>query len=73
MLVKLKDPSRVYYDRAQEKSFSGDGNISTKVTAFVREMLNNGAFTEVTIESPSTAEGAAKAKLKLGDKKVETA
>ena len=48
MKVKLKDPSRVYYDKEQRLSFAGKGEIPTKATFHVRQLINQGALIEVS-------------------------
>ena len=55
MIVKLKNPTRVYYCKEQKKSFAGKGEIPTKVTQHVRGLLNEGSLVEV-LKSEITAE-----------------
>jgi len=57
MLVKVKDSGRVYYDREQGVTFTGEEVIQTKVTFTVRQLLNDGKLVEVTEkEEPKTEE-----------------
>ena len=61
MKVKLKDPSRVYFDREQQVTFTGKEVIQTKATYTVRQLLTDGALIEV-VEEPK------KLGIKLKDK-----
>ncbi len=47
MLVKVKDPSRVYFDREQGQTFNGKATFETKVTYTIRQLLNDGKLVEV--------------------------
>lgn len=47
MLVKLKRPEKVYFDREQQLVFTGDKPIETKATFAVRALLNTGDLIEV--------------------------
>ena len=88
MLVKLRDPSKVYYCREQRLSLAGAKPVETKVTFHVRQLLQQGEIVEVVkvekVEAPkeepkeepklTPAQVAiAKKKAEAAAKKVETA
>lgn len=47
MKVKVKDPSRVYYDSEQGVAMTGKKVFEVKVTGYVREELRVGSLIEV--------------------------
>ena len=57
MLVKLKDPSKVWYDREQRLVLTGDKVIATKATGKIRQLLNSGVLKEVVRTQPKPLEG----------------
>ena len=67
MLVKVKDPSRVYYDREQGATLTGKEVIQVKATYTVRQLLTDGALQEV-VEEPKKEVEPKKPGVKLKDK-----
>jgi len=54
MKIRLKDPSRVYFDRQTGKTFYGKGVFDTSATGYVREMINGGWAIEVEDKSEAS-------------------
>jgi hypothetical protein len=48
MLVKLKNPKKVYWDLDQKVVLSGSKAIEVKSNLFIRELMNSGAIVEVS-------------------------
>jgi len=70
MLVKLKDPTKVYYCREQRLSLAGEKDIETKATQHVRQLLNQGVLMEVSkVSDEAKAAIIAEAKKEEADKK----
>lgn len=74
MRVKLKDPTRVYYDSEQKVTLIGSKVFTgIKVTQFIRSQLNTGALVEVAepVNSAKTVDPKLKARAMAKAQKVE--
>lgn len=52
MKVKVRVPNKVYFDREQQLTLTGEEVIETKATGTVRALLANGELIEVADETP---------------------
>jgi len=53
MKVKAKDPSKVYWDKTQDKVIHGKKTVVVKATGLIRELINSGALVEVFEDNES--------------------
>jgi len=71
MIVKVKEPSKVYFDRDQAVTLTGDKPITVKATYMVRQLLNDGKIVEVVEEPKEPKEPEDKKPVKVTPSKKD--